>query len=122
MLRILFISLFMVAGLKAQAQEQYFEVKPPHIEKAADSLTQIYSAKLGMTPKQDLLFKTNLADYLLMREQVEKEFEGKEKLDKLYEVSLEESGTMGDVLTEYQFELYEKIKPSIQPIEVVKKE
>ena len=124
MLRILFISVFIVVGLQAQAQDQYFEEKPPHIEKTADSLTQIYSRKLGMTPKQDLLFKTNLADYLLMREQVEKEFKGKgkEKLDELYRVSVEESGTMSEVLTEYQFEVYEKIKPAIQPIEIVKKE
>ena len=37
-------------------------------------------------------------------------------LDQLYIVSKEESGSMSEVLTEYQFELYEKIKPSIQPL------
>ena len=29
---------------------------------------------------------------------------------------------MSEVLTEYQFELYEKIKPSIQPVAVVEKD
>ncbi|RXG15256.1 hypothetical protein [Leeuwenhoekiella aestuarii] len=122
MLRTLCISVLIFAGVAAQAQIQYLEQKPAHIEKTADSLTKIYSNKLGMTPKQDLLFKTNVADYLLMREQVAKEYTGKQKLDELYKASLEESGAMSEVLTEYQFELYEKIKPSIQPVDVVEKD
>ena len=120
MLRILCISVFILVGVAAQAQIQYVKQKPARIEKIADSLTQIYSAKLGMTSKQNLLFKTNVSDYLVMREEVKEEYTGKKKLDKLYKVSLEESGAMSEVLTEYQFELYEKIKPSIQPIAVIK--
>ena len=72
--------------------------------------------KLGLTPKQDLLFKSNVADYLIKREEIKKNYKGKKMLDQLYIVSKEESGSMSEVLTEYQFELYEKIKPSIQPL------
>ena len=119
MLRIVCISVLMLIGVEAQSQIQYMQVKPVHIEKTADSLTKIYSAKLGMTPKQDLLFKTNVSDYLLLREEVEKKYTGKQKLEELLKASLEESGTMSEVLTENQFELYKKIKPAIQPIDKV---
>ena len=119
MLRIVCISVLMLIGVEAQSQIQYMQVKPVHIEKTADSLTKIYSAKLGMTPKQDLLFKTNVSDYLLLREEVEKKYTGKQKLEELLKASLEESGTMSEVLTENQFELYKKIKPTIQPIDKV---
>ena len=98
------------------SQIQYLKDKPAYIEKQADSLTQIYSKKLGLTPKQDLLFKTNIGDYLVLREEVEKKYKGTEKLNELYKVSKKESGSMSEVLTEQQFELYEKIKSSIQPI------
>jgi len=119
MLRIVCISVLMLIGVEAQSQIQYMQVKPVHIEKTADSLTKIYSAKLGMTPKQDLLFKTNVSDFLLLREEVEKKYTGKQKLEELLKASLEESGTMSEVLTENQFELYKKIKPTIQPIDKV---
>jgi len=119
MLRIVCISVLMLIGVEAQSQIQYMQVKPVHIEKTADSLTKIYSAKLGMTPKQDLLFKTNVSDYLLLREEVENKYTGKQKLEELLKASLEESGTMSEVLTENQFELYKKIKPAIQPIDKV---
>lgn len=106
--------------LQLQAQVTYFEQKPPRIEKQADSITKIYSAKLGMTQEQDLIFKSNVADYLMEREQVKKQFKGKQRLKELYKISLEERGSMSEVLTEYQYELYEKIKPELQPLDQVK--
>tara|TARA_B100001750_G_scaffold244783_1_gene262922 strand:- start:1410 stop:1781 length:372 start_codon:yes stop_codon:yes gene_type:complete len=121
MKRIVFGLMLSFFSFTTFAQVQHYEVKPKHIEKAADSLTQIYSAKLGMTPKQDLLFKSSIEDYLLLREEVSKKMDGKAKLDELARVYVEESGTMSEILTKYQFELYEKIKPGIQPIETVKK-
>ena len=63
---------FLLCAVLGQAQVQYLKDKPAYIEKQADSLTQIYSKKLGLTPKQDLLFKTNIGDYLVLREEVEK--------------------------------------------------
>ena len=116
MKKLILILTFAVLGLTAQAQIQYIEEKPQYIEKQADSLTKIYTKKLGLTPKQDLLFKSNVADYLIKREEIKKNYKGKKMLDQLYIVSKEESGSMSEVLTEYQFELYEKIKPSIQPL------
>ena len=104
----------------AQVQ-QPLKVKSVQVEKTADSLTQIYSTKLGMTPKQDLLFKSNLEDYLVLREEITQKLSGKAKLEELTRVYVEESGTMSEILTEYQFELYEKIKPGIQPLETVDK-
>ncbi|EAQ48716.1 hypothetical protein [Leeuwenhoekiella blandensis] len=116
MKKLILLLTFAVLGLTAQAQIQYIEEKPQYIEKQADSLTKIYTKKLGLTPKQDLLFKSNVADYLIKREEIKKNYKGKKMLDRLYIVSKEESGSMSEVLTEYQFELYEKIKPSIQPL------
>ncbi|WP_273017177.1 hypothetical protein [Leeuwenhoekiella blandensis] len=116
MKKLILLLTFAVLGLTAQAQIQYIEEKPQYIEKQADSLTKIYTKKLGLTPKQDLLFKSNVADYLIKREEIKKNYKGKKMLDQLYIVSKEESGSMSEVLTEYQFELYEKIKPSIQPL------
>lgn len=116
MKKLFLILSFAFLGLTAQAQIQYIEEKPQYIEKQADSLTKIYTKKLGLTPKQDLLFKSNVADYLIKREEIKKNYKGKKMLDQLYIVSKEESGSMSEVLTEYQFELYEKIKPSIQPL------
>ena len=116
MKKLILILSFAFLGLTAQAQIQYIEEQPQYIEKQADSLTKIYTKKLGLTPKQDLLFKSNVADYLIKREEIKKNYKGKKMLDQLYIVSKEESGSMSEVLTEYQFELYEKIKPSIQPL------
>jgi len=116
MKKLVLILSFAFLGLTAQAQIQYIEEQPQYIEKQADSLTKIYTKKLGLTPKQDLLFKSNVADYLIKREEIKKNYKGKKMLDQLYIVSKEESGSMSEVLTEYQFELYEKIKPSIQPL------
>ena len=116
MKKLILILSFAFLGLTAQAQIQYIEEKPQYIEKQADSLTKIYTKKLGLTPKQDLLFKSNVADYLIKREEIKKNYKGKKMLDQLYIVSKEESGSMSEVLTEYQFELYEKRKPSIQPL------
>ena len=116
MKKLILLLTFAVLGLTAQAQIQYIEEQPQYIEKQADSLTKIYTKKLGLTPKQDLLFKSNVADYLIKREEIKKNYKGKKMLDQLYIVSKEESGSMSEVLTEYQFELYEKIKPSIQPL------
>ena len=116
MKKLVLILSFAFLGLTAQSQIQYIEEKPQYIEKQADSLTKIYTKKLGLTPKQDLLFKSNVADYLIKREEIKKNYKGKKMLDQLYIVSKEESGSMSEVLTEYQFELYEKIKPSIQPL------
>lgn len=116
MKKLILILSFAFLGLTAQAQIQYIEEKPQYIEKQADSLTKIYTKKLGLTPKQDLLFKSNVADYLIKREEIKKNYKGKKMLDQLYIVSKEESGSMSEVLTEYQFELYEKIKLSIQPL------
>lgn len=58
MIRLLVVVLIFLGISGAHAQIQLIEQKPKHIEKTADSLTTIYSAKLGMTPKQDLLFKS----------------------------------------------------------------
>ena len=116
MKKLVLILSFAFLGLTAQSQIQYIEEQPQYIEKQADSLTKIYTKKLGLTPKQDLLFKSNVADYLIKREEIKKNYKGKKMLDQLYIVSKEESGSMSEVLTEYQFELYEKIKPSIQPL------
>ncbi|WP_442845601.1 hypothetical protein [Leeuwenhoekiella sp. H156] len=122
MKRIVFGLMLVFFSLSTVAQVQHYEIKPQHIEKAADSLTQIYSAKLGMTPKQDLLFKSSLEDFLLLREEVSQKKSGKAKLEDLTRVYVEESSKMSEILTEYQFELYEKIKPGIQPIDTVEKD
>lgn len=116
------IALFVLCATGVQAQDTFYQNMPLDIEREADSLTIIYSKKLGMTAKQDLLFKKKLAAFLMQKERVKEEYSGKRKLDALYTLGGEENAEMSDILTEEQFDLYKRLKATMQPLAVVNKE
>ena len=82
-----------------------------------NSLTQNYTEKLVLTGKQEVIFKEKLQTFYLEKEQLRQEMKGKDKLRALYELGKQENGEMRDVLTQEQFDLYLRIKPSLQPLE-----
>lgn len=82
-----------------------------------NNLTQNYTEKLVLTGKQEVIFKEKLQTFYLEKEQLRQEMKGKDKLKALYELGKQENGEMRDVLTQEQFDLYLKIKPSLQPLE-----
>lgn len=45
--------------------------------------------------------------------------EGREELNALVEMQANESLAMNDILTLYQYRLYKKLKPEIQPLKMV---
>ncbi|WP_031425614.1 hypothetical protein [Flavimarina sp. Hel_I_48] len=82
-----------------------------------NSLTQNYTEKLVLTGKQEVIFKEKLQTFYLEKEQLRQEMKGEDKLRALYELGKQENGEMRDVLTQEQFDLYLRTKPSLQPLE-----
>lgn len=107
---------FFFITFQTMGQDTYFQNMPPAIEAKADSLSTIYSQKLMLTGKQELQFKQKLAAFLMRKKAIKKELSGKEKLDVLYKLGEEENAEMRDVLTQEQFDLYVRLKPSVQPL------
>ena len=95
----------------------YGQVPTMKQDSIINSLTDRYTEKLVLTGKQETIFKEKLQTFYLEKEQLRKEMQGKDKLRALYELGQQENGEMRDVLTEEQFNLYLRIKPSLQPLE-----
>ncbi|MEH6405913.1 MAG: hypothetical protein V7767_01400 [Leeuwenhoekiella sp.] len=112
-------TLFLVM-CNVNAQNAFLNKIDTSSEKKADSIATIYNEKLALTGKQDLLIKTKIGEFLMRRMSVEKDYSGKAKLDALYNLSEEESAEMRDIFTQEQYDVYKRIKPSIQPLETVK--
>jgi hypothetical protein len=89
------------------------------IDEQADRLANLYDNQLALTAKQFLLFKNELKSTLEKRRLIEQRFSGKEKLDQLVTMQAYETAAMGDILTRIQFRRYKKIKPNLQPLDVV---
>lgn len=91
-------------------------------EKQAKELTKIYDAELGLDAGQYLQFQKKVEAFLYKAQIVREEFEGKEKLEKLYLLQTEEMAEMDDILTRIQWQRYVKIRPEIQPLEQLKED
>ena len=89
------------------------------IDKEADRLANAYDNELAFTSEQFLLFKNELKSTLQKRRLIEKQFKGKEKLEQLMTMQAYESSAMGEILTRIQFRRYIRIKPRIQPLDVI---
>lgn len=105
--------------LSAKAQQGFFTDLNERQEVVVDSLTKIYTSKLVLTGDQEMLFSQKLGEYYLKKQEKRKEMNGVAKLDALNELSMQENGEMRDILTDEQFDLYTRIKASIQPLDVV---
>jgi hypothetical protein len=92
------------------------------VEKEAKVITNKYLPELGMTGQQVLLFQQKVAEFLIRKNKIETELNGKEKLNALYKLQVEETGEMNDILTQPQMEVYKKVKPKFQPLEKIETE
>lgn len=109
-------------SLQGIAQDTYFQESSKMAEEEAINITNDYNRQLALNGEQLLLFQKKVEEFLIRRYKIESDFSGKEKLDMLYAMQLEETAEMNDVLTRPQLQVYKKIKPQIQPLEVISTE
>ncbi|NND87764.1 MAG: hypothetical protein HKM28_00795 [Flavobacteriaceae bacterium] len=108
--------------LTVAAQDPMLQNNDEQLELRADSITERYVSELALGSKQELLFKKKVEEFLIRAEEIKSRFEGKEKLDMLYALSIQETREMGDILTRPQLDLYKKLKPTLQPLAKVNNE
>lgn len=90
------------------------------IRKQAERITIAYDKQLGLDGDQYPIFFDKVKDYLVLADKAKKNLEGKEELDALTELMVEETLEMQDLLTREQYVIYKKVRQEIQPIKVVK--
>ena len=115
------ISLLFI-GVQCMAQDTFFQQSTPEMKKEAVKITNSYNLELALSGKQQLLFQQKVEEFLIRRNQIENVLTGKEKLNYLLDMQLEETDEMMDILTRPQLAVYKKVKPKIQPLETVAKE
>lgn len=108
--------LFFTVQIQAQVPSQPV---PPVIEKEADRLLGIYNEQLVLTDVQIPLFKNKIEDYLILAENIKSEMEGRDELNALLNLQTKETLQMKNILTQNQLEIYEQMKPRVQPLKVV---
>ncbi|QAA80941.1 hypothetical protein EI546_03990 [Aequorivita sp. H23M31] len=118
----LFIVALLLIGFQSFAQDPYFQQSNPEMKKKAIAITNEYNRELALSGEQEVLFQSKIEEYLIKREKIEEEFKGKEKLNFLHDMQEQETADMNDILTRPQMEFYKKVKPEIQPLEVVAKD
>lgn len=104
------------------AQDPYLQQPDPELDKQAKELTIEYDQKLGLTADQALRFEIKVEEFLIRAKKIRNELTGKEKLDALALLQVREMQEMGDILTQPQLDLYKKIRPTLQPLDVVEKD
>ncbi|WP_417198656.1 hypothetical protein [Bizionia sp.] len=99
------------------AQDPLLQKNNPALDKQAKELTQTYSKELALNGEQIGMFENKVEEFLIRKEKIVREFEGREKLNMLYTLQTREIAEMDNILTRPQLELYKKIRPTIQPLE-----
>ncbi len=118
MKKILAVALLLLS-VAVNAQDDYLQRGVAELDKEAQRITSLYNSEIALNGEQPLLFKKKVEEFLIRRENVENTLTGKDKLDALLKISVQETAEMGDILTRFQLDAYKKIKPDIQPIAVV---
>ncbi|MGB3605540.1 MAG: hypothetical protein WA775_12760 [Psychroserpens sp.] len=113
------ISLITLAGF---AQDPMLQQNNPKLDDQATKITQAYNDQLALTGKQFMLFQKKVEEYLIRREEIEKKYTDKDKLDRLFKLQEVETREMNDILTRPQLNLYKEIKSKIQPLATVNKD
>ena len=90
------------------------------IEAKADDLIAEYNSQLALTSVQLPLFRNVVEDYLQKSEAAKQRYTGREQLDALLELQIDETLKMGNILTSPQYDVYKKIKLKLQPLKTVK--
>ncbi|MBA6154472.1 hypothetical protein [Gelidibacter maritimus] len=111
--------LFVVATNFVLAQYPKASVTDINVKERADNITAQYNEHLGLTGVQIPLFKNKVAHYLVLADEIKRDHDGREELDALVEMQANETLAMNDILTLYQYRLYKKIKPEIQPLKMI---
>ncbi|RMB57324.1 hypothetical protein EAX61_11285 [Dokdonia sinensis] len=119
MKKIIILLLFISTTAVSYAQDQYFQNSSLSIEKQAKEITAEYNKHLYMNGEQPLLFEKKVAEFLISKNKIKDQYEGKKMLDKLAILSTEETREMGDILTRQQLKKYREVKMKIQPLTVV---
>ena len=102
------------------AQDPMLQKPDVSLDAKAKDLTVQYNKHLGLTIDQIGLFDIKVEEFLIRREKIENTFEGREKLELLYTLQLQETIEMQNILTQLQMDVYKRVRPEIQPLEVVK--
>ncbi|MDN3723487.1 hypothetical protein QRD02_03760 [Aequorivita sp. SDUM287046] len=110
--------LFFIA-LNTYSQDPYLQNSSWDVEQEAEKLTESYNEDLVLTTEQRLLFQQKVTEFLIRKHQIQASITGKEMLDELYKLKVQETAEMGDILTRPQLSLYKKIRPKIQPLETI---
>ncbi len=119
MKKLLFISIILLS-FSAFSQDPFLQKPNPEAKKEAVKITNKYIPELALIGEQQLLFQQKVEEFLIRRNKIESKFEGKEKLNLLYQLQQDETDDMQDILTKPQLEVYKQIKPTIQPLDIVK--
>ncbi|MAP54963.1 hypothetical protein [Altibacter sp.] len=107
-------------SVSAFSQDPFLQKDSDQLEAEADKITEAYNAQLALSSKQELLFKNKVEEFLIRRQKIEMQYNGKEKLDQLVILQQNETAEMGDILTRPQLDRYKKLKPTLQPVAQVK--
>ncbi|WP_156115513.1 hypothetical protein [Psychroserpens sp. Hel_I_66] len=118
-LLILFISL---TSMFTFAQDPMLQQNKEQLDDEATKITQAYNDQLALRDKQFMLFQRKVEEFLIRRNKIEDQYEGKEQLNLLFNLQTTETGEMRNILTGPQFDLYKKIKPKIQPLATAEKQ
>lgn len=115
------INIFLILlTVQVYAQDPFLQENDETIEKMAKELTETYNKQLALNGKQPLLFQKKIEEFLIRERDIRRQFRGKEMLDLIYKLRETETGEMGNILTRPQLNVYKRIKPSIQPLDIVK--
>ncbi len=98
------------------AQDPMLQKDNEEMEARAEWLTQQYNEELALTPKQQLLFQKKVEEFLIRAESIRMKTEGKNEMDALAELQIQEITEMNNVLTQPQMDVYKKLRPVMQPI------
>lgn len=113
--------LALMLTLSAVAQDEYVQSNTNAFEAEAKTITKTYNKQLALTSKQLLLFQKKVEEFLIRQADIEEKYSGKEKLDLIYGLQRNETAEMGNILTQPQMELYKQMKPTVQPLDRMKK-
>lgn len=98
------------------AQDPMLQKDNEEMEARAEWLTQQYNEELALTPKQQLLFQKKVEEFLIRAESIRMKTKGKNEMDALAELQIQEITEMNNVLTQPQMDIYKKLRPVMQPI------
>ncbi len=118
----LFPLLILFISISAFSQDPFLQKSNLEAKEEAVKITNSYIPELALTGKQQLLFQQKVEEFLIRSYKIEEEFEGKEKLNMLYQLQQQETDEMKDIITRPQWKVYKQVKPKIQPLETVKKD